>query len=50
MATLHLLPNLTYGGWPYALVEIVVTRRAHHGQGLWGFMPNWVLMRMKSAE
>ena len=34
MATLHLLPNLTYGGRPYALVENVVTRRAYHGQGL----------------
>lgn len=34
MATLHLLPNLTYGGRPYALVENVVTGRDHRGQGL----------------
>lgn len=34
MATLHLLPNLTYGGRPYGLVENVVTRRGYHGQGL----------------
>ncbi len=34
MATLHLLPNLTYAGRPYALVENVVTLRSHHGQGL----------------
>ncbi|WP_146345913.1 GNAT family N-acetyltransferase [Falsiphaeobacter marinintestinus] len=34
MATLHVLPNMTFGGRPYALVENVVTLRAHHGLGL----------------
>jgi len=34
MATLHLLPNMTYRGRPYALVENVVTLRAFQGQGL----------------
>ena len=34
MATLHLLPNMTYGGRPYALVENVVTRAACRGQGV----------------
>ncbi|MBM7066789.1 GNAT family N-acetyltransferase [Actibacterium sp. 188UL27-1] len=34
MATLHVLPNMTYGGRPYALVENVVTLKSHHRQGL----------------
>lgn len=34
MATLHVLPNMTFGGRPYALVENVVTLRAHHGLGV----------------
>lgn len=34
MATLHVLPNMTFGGRSYALVENVVTLRAHHGLGL----------------
>ena len=34
MATLHVMPNLTYGGRPYALVENVVTRRDMHGRGV----------------
>ena len=33
MATLHLLPNMTYGGRPYAMVENVVTLKSHRGQG-----------------
>lgn len=33
MATLHVLPNLTYGGQPYALVENVVTAPEHRGRG-----------------
>ena len=34
MATLHLMPNMTYGGQPYGLVENVVTARAHQGRGV----------------
>ena len=34
MATLHLLPNMTFGGRAYALVENVVTRGERQGQGL----------------
>ncbi|APX10438.1 GNAT family N-acetyltransferase [Tateyamaria omphalii] len=33
MATLHVLPNMTQGGRPYALVENVVTHRNHRGTG-----------------
>ncbi|MBY5933852.1 GNAT family N-acetyltransferase [Tateyamaria omphalii] len=33
MATLHILPNVTQGGRPYALVENVVTQRDHRGTG-----------------
>ena len=34
MVTLHLLPNMTWGGRPYALIENVVTATAHRGTGL----------------
>lgn len=34
IATMHLLPNMTYGGRPYALVENVVTLDAFQGRGL----------------
>lgn len=33
MATLHVLPNMTYQMKPYALVENVVTRSDHQRQG-----------------
>ncbi|WP_299698624.1 GNAT family N-acetyltransferase [uncultured Tateyamaria sp.] len=33
MATLHVLPNMTQGGRPYALVENVVTHEMHRGTG-----------------
>jgi GNAT superfamily N-acetyltransferase len=33
MASLHLLPGLTYGGAPYGVVENVVTLPGHRGQG-----------------
>lgn len=33
MTTLHILPNMTFGGRPYALVENVVTARDWQGQG-----------------
>lgn len=34
MATLHLLPNMTSGGRPYALLENVVTDPEYQGQGI----------------
>ncbi|MEH6831615.1 MAG: GNAT family N-acetyltransferase [Sulfitobacter sp.] len=34
MTTLHLLPNMTSGGRPYALIENVVTDPEHRGQGI----------------
>ncbi|MCH2250768.1 MAG: GNAT family N-acetyltransferase [Cognatishimia sp.] len=34
MVTLHLLPNVTYGGRPYGLIENVVTDQDARGQGL----------------
>ena len=33
MVTLHLLPNVLWGGRPYGLVENVVTRASHHRRG-----------------
>lgn len=34
MATLHLLPNVTWSARPYGLIENVVTARAYHHRGL----------------
>lgn len=34
MATLHLLPNVTWGGRPYGLVENVVTHPKHRRSGI----------------
>lgn len=32
--TLHILPNLTFGGRPYALIENVVTLKSYQGKGI----------------
>ncbi len=34
MVTLHVLPNMTYGGRPYGLIENVVTAASARGAGL----------------
>ena len=34
LVTLHLLPNLTFGSRPYALIENVVAAKKLHGQGV----------------
>ena len=33
-ATLHILPNMTYGGRPYAFIENVITARDQRGKGI----------------
>lgn len=33
MVTLHLMPNMTYGGRPYGLIENVITAAPHRGKG-----------------
>lgn len=32
--TLHVLPNITYGGRSYGLIENVITRTPHRGKGI----------------
>lgn len=34
MLTLHLLPNVTWGACPYALIENVVTTKTHRNGGI----------------
>lgn len=34
MVTLHLLPNVTWGARPYALIENVITVGSHRGKGV----------------
>ncbi|WP_310621296.1 GNAT family N-acetyltransferase [Flexibacterium corallicola] len=34
MATLHVLPNMTWGGRPYCLIENVITLEAFQGRGI----------------
>ncbi len=34
IVTLHVLPNMTYRGRPYALIENVITAGDHRGQGI----------------
>ena len=50
MATLHLLPNMTYSGRPYALVENVVTAAAQRGRGLGRAVMEEVIARARAAR
>ena len=50
MATLHLLPNVTYGGRPYGLIENVVTLPAHRGRGFGAAVMHALLDRAWAAE
>ncbi|WP_299730986.1 GNAT family N-acetyltransferase [uncultured Tateyamaria sp.] len=43
MATLHLMPNMTYGGQPYGLIENVVTARRFQGQGVGRDVLTWLI-------
>jgi GNAT superfamily N-acetyltransferase len=42
MATLHVIPNMTFGGRAYAMVENVVTLRIHRGLGFGAAVMNAV--------
>ena len=50
MATLHLMPNMTYGGRPYALVENVVTLKAYQGQGMGRGVMNALIQAAWAAD
>lgn len=50
MITLHILPNMTQGGRPYALVENVVTLQTHQGQGLGRAVMEDVIQRSEAAD
>lgn len=50
MATLHLLPNMTQAGRPYALVENVVTLRSFRKQGLGRAVLETIIDQAWSAE
>jgi GNAT superfamily N-acetyltransferase len=50
IATLHILPNLTFGGRPYCLVENVVTLRSHQGKGLGRRVMNTLIQAAWSAD
>lgn len=49
MATLHILPNMTYSGRPYCLVENVITMRSVQRKGLARDVMNKVLQTAWSA-
>lgn len=50
MATLHLMPNMTFGGRSYGLVENVVTRRDDQGQGFGRAVMQDVIARAWAAD
>ncbi len=49
MATLHILPNMTFGARPYALVENVVTSTLHQGQGFGRRLMDYVISQAWDA-
>ena len=50
MTTLHLLPNMTSGGRPYALIENVVTDPEYRGQGIGRKVLEACIERAKAAN
>ncbi len=50
MATLHILPNATWSGRPYALVENVVTARSMRNQGIGRMVLDAVIEAAWAAE
>ena len=50
MTTLHVLPNMTYGGRPYGLVENVVTRQTARGQGFGKAVMGHCIAQARAAE
>lgn len=49
MITLHLLPNMTSGGRPYALIENVICDTAFQGQGIGRDIMQAVIDRAQTA-
>ncbi|WP_299027023.1 GNAT family N-acetyltransferase [uncultured Sulfitobacter sp.] len=49
MVTLHLLPNMTSGGRPYALIENVICDPAHQGKGIGRAVLQGAIDRAKTA-
>ena len=50
MATLHILPNMTYAGRPYGLVENVVTARDRQRRGYGRSVMEYLITRAREAE
>lgn len=50
MTTLHLLPNMTSGGRPYALIENVITDPDYRGQGIGRLVLEACIGRAKLAN
>lgn len=50
MTTLHLLPNMTSGGRPYALIENVITAPQYRGQGIGRAVLQACIDRAKAAN
>lgn len=50
MVTLHLLPNVTWGARPYALIENVVTATTHRGKGVGRLVMQGAIDRAWAAD